>query len=79
MAENHVDYGVVKKPHNDVPLTHKEQEEWFKCREDFWHFATKHCKVLGPKGMVYFEPREYQVEMLDVIDEERFIIVNAPR
>ena len=79
MAENNIDYGVVKKPHHDKPLTPDELDEWMKCRNDFWHFATNHCQVLGPKGMTYFEPREYQVEMLSVIDNNRWTVVNAPR
>lgn len=79
MSEYNVDYGVVKKPHNDRPLTNSEVNEWMKCRESFWYFAKNYAQVLGPKGMTYFEAREYQVEMLDVIDKNRFIVINAPR
>lgn len=79
MAENYVDYGLVKKPHNDRPLTEEESEEWVKCASEFWYFATNYAKVLGPKGMTLFEPRKYQIEMIDVILGTRHSLFNSPR
>lgn len=79
MAENHVDYGVVKKPQNDKPLTQREEDEWTKCSQDFWYFATNYCYVVGPKGKTLFEPRQYQIDMINVILNNRFTIINAPR
>lgn len=78
MAETNIDYGVVKRPGNDEDLTPEEADEYLRCAEDFWEFA-KHCKVTGPKGETAFEPRSYQVDMLDIINDNRFCVVNAPR
>lgn len=79
MAQNHVDYGVVKKPGEDSPLTKKEAEEWVKCADDPWYFFTNYCYVIGPKGKTLFNPRDYQIELLDQVYGNRFVIVNAPR
>jgi len=79
MAEYHVDYGVVKKPQHDKPLTDWEVEEWIKCAEDPWYFFTNYCYVVGPRGKTLFEPRDYQIDMIDVIRDNRFVIINAPR
>jgi hypothetical protein len=79
MAENNVDYGVVKKPQNDRELTHWEADEWEKCAEDPWYFFTNYCYVIGPKGKTLFQPRDYQIDLVDVITNNRFVIINAPR
>lgn len=79
MSETHVDYGVVKKPQDDIPLTKEEVEEWIKCAESFWYFATNYCYVVGPKGKTLFSPRVYQEDMVNDIIDHRFVIANAPR
>lgn len=78
-SQNHIDYNVVKKPQDDQPLTEWEEEEWLKCADDFWYFATNYCQVVGPKGKVLFEPRDYQVDAIDVILNNRFTVINSPR
>ena len=79
MAENFVDFGVVKKPQNDAPLTVFEEAEGLKCADDPWYFFTKYCYVVSPKGKLLFEPRDYQVDLLDDIFNNRFVICNSPR
>lgn len=78
-SQYNVDYGVVKKPQHDRELTPWEESEWIKCANDFWYFATTYCYVIGPKGKTLFEPRQYQIDMIDVILNNRFVIINAPR
>ena len=79
MSQYNVDYGVVKKPQHDRELTEWEAQEWIKCSLDPWYFWTTYCYVVGPKGKTLFEPRDYQIEMIDVILDNRFVIINAPR
>lgn len=79
MSQYNIDYGVVKKPHHDQPLTAEEANEWIKCAKDPWYFWTNYCYVIGPKGKTLFEPRDYQIEMMDAIINNRFVIINAPR
>lgn len=79
MSQYNVDYGVVKKPQHDRPLTESEAEEWIKCAEDPWYFFTNYCYTVGPEGKTLFDARDYQVDMLNDIMNNRFTIVNAPR
>ena len=79
MAEQNIDYEVVKKPGQDTPLTEWEVEDFLRCRDDPWFFFTQRCKVIGPKGVDYFEPRDYQIELLQDVIDNRFVIANAPR
>jgi hypothetical protein len=74
-----VDYGVVKKPQDDQPLTEDEGKEWLTCANDFWYFATTYCQVVGPKGKVLFEPRDYQIDAIDIVLNNRKTIINSPR
>lgn len=69
----------VKKPKDDKPLTMVEADEWIRCASDFWYFATNYCYVTGPKGKILFEPREYQTDMMDVVINNLFTVLNAPR
>lgn len=78
-SQYNIDYDSVKKPTDDQALTEAEVFEWQKCKKDFWYFATKYCYVVGPKGKVLFEPREYQVTSIDYIINNRFVIINSPR
>lgn len=79
MAEYNVNYSVVKKPGQDRPLTKKEEKEWLKCAVDPLYFFTTYCKVVGPTGKILFEPRDYQIEMLNDVINHRHVIFNAPR
>jgi len=79
MSEYNVDHSVVKKPGQDRPLTSEEVDEWLKCADDPMYFFTNYCYVVGPRGKQLFDPREYQEELLDDIQNERYLISNAPR
>lgn len=79
MSEYNVDYTVVKKPGNDLPLTEEEAAEWVKCASDPMYFFTTYCWVVGPFGKTLFEPRDYQDELLEDVIDNRFVCVNAPR
>lgn len=76
MAEQNVDYSMVKKPGNDSPLTAEQVDDFMKCRNDPWYFFTNKCYVDGGR---LFEPRDYQIDLLEDIIDNRFVIVNAPR
>lgn len=79
MAEYNIDYGVVKKPQHDRPLEEWEADEWIKCAIDPWYFFTNYCYIIGHKGKTLFDARDYQIDVIDDIMKNRFVIVNAPR
>lgn len=78
-AQYNVDESVIKKPGEDRPLTKWEEEEWMKCALDPHYFMTTYCYVVGPRGKMLYEPRDYQKELIDDILQHRMTIVNAPR
>lgn len=80
MASNNVDFLPVKKPHQDKPLTLHEQSEWKKCKKDVFYFMRTYCMVMSPGvGSCLFDPRDYQIEMLQDIIDNRKSVINAPR
>lgn len=78
-SQYNIDYDVVKKPGKDEPLTDDQVKKWLEYRNDPMKFFTEVCYVVGPKGKTLFEPRQYQVELLQTILEETHTIINAPR
>ncbi|MBG24051.1 MAG: hypothetical protein CMF22_11415 [Idiomarinaceae bacterium] len=78
-TQYNVDYAVVKKPNQDAPLTEWEVEEYIKCFNDPMYFFTNYCYVVGDRGKMLFQPRDYQSEMVDTVLGNRFIAFNAPR
>jgi hypothetical protein len=79
MSEYNVDYGVVKKPQHDRSMTDSEVNEWLKCAEDPWYFFSNYCYIVGPGGKTLFEPRDYQIDIVDCIFDNRFVCINSPR
>ena len=54
--------------------------EFVKCANDREYFMRKYLYVQHPSdGAVLFHPRDYQQEMLDLMEEYRFLIMNLPR
>lgn len=57
-----------------------EVEEYEKCAFDINYFAEKYIKIISlDKGLIPYIPYPYQREMYNVIDNNRFSIVLAPR
>lgn len=79
MSQYNVDYAVVKKPSQETPMSKQEADEWIKCALDPWYFFTTYCKVTTPKGLQIFNPRDYQEEILDLVINNRYSAINAPR
>jgi hypothetical protein len=79
MSTYNVDYAVVKKPGQDTPLTKKQAKRWRELKNDPLKFMTEECWVVGPHGKTLFEPRDYQIDLLNDILANRLIMANAPR
>lgn len=80
VATNNVDFTPIKKVGQDKPLTMLEVAEWKACRDDPMYFMRKYCYVNTPGlGSVLFEPRDYQVDLINDILNNRKTVVNAPR
>ncbi len=69
------------KPTN-VPqqFTKKEVEEYVKCRDDIIYFLKKYVQVIHvDKGLVPFDLYDYQQDLINTLNEHRYVIVKSAR
>jgi len=69
------------KPTN-VPqqFTKHEVEEYVKCRDDIVYFLKHYVKVIHvDKGLVPFDLYDYQQDLIDTLDNNRYVIVKSAR
>jgi hypothetical protein len=59
--------------------TEEEYDEIEKCAEDVLYFANKYCHVMTDDGVRQVKLRDYQENILDIYDRERFVCFLAPR
>lgn len=59
--------------------TEAEIEEWDRCRNDITYFAEKHCQLMTPQGIQHVQLREYQVNYLKHLMDNRLSIYLACR
>lgn len=72
-------YGLLKAG-LELEYEHWMLEEIAKCRDDIEYFCRKYLKVVDmDRGIVPFQLYDYQVEMMDLMDEERFTIFLTAR
>lgn len=65
----------VKRPNEEFEYTQEQIEELIRCRDDVLYFITNYVKIVTlDKGEVLFEPYDYQIEALDLIENNRFFI-----
>lgn len=70
----------VRKAGLSFSMTKEEMEEYWKCAVDIHHFAEKYCKIKTEDGSIKnISLRDYQKDILDLYDENRFSILCASR
>ncbi len=64
----------VKRPYEEHPYTIEEARELLKCSEDFYYFL-KYVKIVCPdRGRISFDPYPYQMDIFDLILNNRYIV-----
>jgi len=69
------------KPTN-VPqqFTKEEVEEYVKCRDDIIYFLKNYVQVIHvDKGLVPFDLYDYQQDLINTLNEHRYVIVKSAR
>lgn len=62
-----------------IEYTRDELQEYLRCKDNPIYFL-KYIKINHvDKGLIFFEPYEYQVELIQIMKRERFVIVKNPR
>lgn len=69
----------VKRPNEEVEYSTEQIEELVKCSKDVNHFI-KYIKIINPdRGEIFFEPYDYQLDLLKKFQKYRFNVALASR
>lgn len=71
---------LLKREGEDIDYTQTQIEEYMKCSNDCEYFIEHYVKIIHPdRGLVNFELRDYQREIVRSVIENRFTIVATAR
>ena len=74
------DQGKLKRPNKELPMTRDNIEEFMKCANSVTYFAENYYYIINPvKGASLIPLRDYQVTMLENMQNNRFNILLAAR
>lgn len=69
----------IKSPGMEVTYTADQVKELVKCSQDIIYFLS-YVKIIHPdRGRVTFEPWDYQKELFDLINNNRFVVALVAR
>jgi len=72
-------YSLVKG-NQPISFTKKQVQEIRKCMEDPVYFALTYVKIISvDKGLIPFNPWDFQRDMINVFNSNRFVITKCPR
>ena len=70
----------LKRSDVKLEFTKEQIQEYIKCSQDVEYFCENYVKIVHvDRGLVSFKPYEYQIEMFDAFDNNRFSICKMPR
>lgn len=72
---------LLKPANFQYHYSNDEIKEYIKCEDDFLYFCTKYCLILNLDAgkLVPFQPYPYQVDMADMIINNKFFLGKLPR
>jgi len=80
MSENYLGNPNLKKANVDTEFTQEQINEWVKCANDPEYFIEHYVKIVNvDKGFVPFEPYEFQKDIINKVQDNRFVICKMPR
>lgn len=59
--------------------TQEEIDEWIRCKNDIIYFVEKYCKLMTPEGIQHVTLRDYQVDYLRHLENNRLSIMLSAR
>jgi len=69
----------LKRPGTKIAWTNEMISEWMKCKEDIFYFIEKYYKIVTEDGLVTMIPRDYQVELIESMRDNRFTLAVMSR
>ena len=71
---------LLKAAYVDQDWSEEQVGEYVRCQQDPLHFVSEHIKIVSvDEGLVDFDVRDYQKEMIDRFHNERFVICKMAR
>ena len=70
----------LKAAYVPVEFTEDQVKEYIKCKDNPTHFISNYVQIVDvDKGLVPFELRDYQKNMVDTFSDQRFVICKMAR
>lgn len=70
----------LKAAYVPVEFTEDQVKEYIKCKDNPTHFISNYVQIVDvDKGLVPFELRDYQKEMVETFGDQRFVICKMAR
>jgi hypothetical protein len=59
--------------------TQEQIDEWVKCSTDPVYFIETYCRIISEDGVVKFQLRDYQREMVETVFHNKFVLIGTAR
>ncbi len=69
----------IKRLGQEEEYTPEQIKELFLCQKDLFHFLKNVIIVHPDRGRVVFDPWEYQTELFQLINDNRFVVALVAR
>lgn len=70
----------LKRSYVEIEWTKDNVQEYIKCSRDPVYFIENYVKIINvDKGLIPFQPYDYQKDIIELSDKERFVICKMPR
>ena len=80
MNENYLGNPNLKRSNVNINYTKEQLEEYIKCAKDPVYFIEEYIQIVNvDKGLVPFKLYNFQDEMVNAFQKERFVINKLPR
>ncbi len=71
---------LLKSAYVPQNFSEEQVEEYIKCQQDPLYFVNKHVKIVSvDEGLIEFDVRDYQKDMINRFHNERFVICKMAR
>jgi len=78
--ENYLGNPNLKRSNVPVEFTQEQVQEFIKCSQDPVYFITNFIQIVNiDKGLVPFELYPFQADLVEMVDDNRFVICKMPR
>lgn len=80
MSENYLGNPNLKRSNVELEFTEEQVAEFLKCGADPEYFIKNYVKIVNiDKGFIPFEPYDFQIDVMNAVNSNRFVICKMPR